>query len=246
MITQYHRPSSVDDAVDLLQKPGSVPLGGGTVVTVLSDHTSTTVVDLQDLDIAGITTIAESTRIGAMARLQDLVESSVVPPVIRELAHREAPNTIRNAATIGGTIGAMDPESELLAGLLAFGASVTVTGTTGSTEHPLDGLLDDPGLLEGAIITSVSVPSGGVAAADRTARTPRDQPIVAAVAHRDDNGATVIAMSGVAGRPVIVDPDALEDLDPPADFRGSGEYRKHLALVLARRVADAVEGGAST
>lgn len=246
MITQYHRPSTVDDAVDLLQRPGSVPLGGGTVVTALSDRTSTTVVDLQDLDIAGITILGESIRIGAMTRLQDLVDSSVVPPVIRELAHREAPNTIRNAATIGGTIGAMDPESELLAGLLAFGANVTVTGTAGSTEHPLDGLYDHPDLLNGAIITEVSVPTGGIAAAERTARTPKDQPIVAAVAHRDDSGTTVIAVSGVAGRPVIIDLDTLEDLDPPADFRGSGEYRKHLALVLARRVANAVEGGAST
>ena len=242
MITQYHRPSTVDEAVDLLQEPGSIPLAGGTVVAAAPGDGPTTVVDLQALDIAELAPDGESVRIGAMTRLQTLVDSAVVPPVIRDLAHREAPNTIRNAATIGGTIGAMDPESGLLTGLLAFGTSVTVTGKAGSTDHLLDDLYDHPDLLNGAIITEVSVPTGGIAAAERTARTPKDQPIVAAVAHRDDRGTTVIAVSGVAERPVIVDLDTLEDLDPPADFRGTSAYRRHLASVLTQRVAAAIEG----
>jgi len=186
MITQYHRPSTVGEAVDLLQEPGTTPLGGGTVVAAASGRTSTTVVDLQALDIAGITQGGATVHVGAMARLQDLVDSSAVPAVIRELAHREAPNTIRNAATIGGTIGAADAESELLTGLLAFGASVTVTGPDGSADHLLDDLLNDPSLLAGAVIISVSVPTNGVAVADRTARTPKDRPIVSVVAHRTD------------------------------------------------------------
>ncbi len=244
MIMQYHRPSTVDEAVELLQEPGTLPLGGGTVVTATSGPASTTVVDLQALDIAGIEHDGATVRIGAMARLQDLVDSPAVPPVIRELAHREAPNTIRNAATIGGTIGAAEAESELLTGLLAFGTSVTVTGQTGPADHLLDDLLDDPSLLDGAIITAVSVPTDGIAAADRTARTPKDRPIVSVVAHRSDRGTVVIAASGVAERPVIVDIDALIDLDPPADFRGSSEYRRHLATVLAQRCAAVIQEGA--
>jgi CO/xanthine dehydrogenase FAD-binding subunit len=72
-----------------------------------------------------------------------------------------------------------------------------------------------------------------------------DRPIVMAVAYGD--GVTVrLAMTGVASVPVIVDPDQLEDLDPPPDFRGTSAYRSALAQVLADRVVAAVTGGASS
>jgi len=69
-----------------------------------------------------------------------------------------------------------------------------------------------------------------------------DRPIVAAVAHR--SGDTVrLAMTGVSTIPSVVDPDNVADLDPPADFRGTADYRRSLAEVLARRVLAAVTGG---
>ncbi|MFO7700986.1 MAG: hypothetical protein R6W79_10330, partial [Acidimicrobiia bacterium] len=112
------------------------------------------------------------------------------------------------------------------------------------TEHPLDDILEDPGLLGGAIITGVRVPLGGRTAAERTGRTPMDQPIVLAVAHRSKDGALRLAMSGVSTHPVIVDPERIGDLDPPADFRGSSSYRLHIASVLAGRAVRAVGGDA--
>ncbi len=76
-----------------------------------------------------------------------MMSSSVRPPVFKMwliqawcpssyeiLRGREAPNTIRNAATIGGTVGTADPESELLAGLLAYGATVTLARTGSQTD----------------------------------------------------------------------------------------------------------------
>ena len=55
-----------------------------------------------------------------------------------------------------------------------------------------------------------------------------------------------LAMTGVAPVPVIVDPDHIEDLDPPPDFRGTSAYRSTLAQVLADRVVAAATGGASS
>ncbi len=245
MITQYHRPSTMDEALALLQEPATHALGGGTTLAATTFDAPTTVVDLQSLDIAGIGSDGGVVHIGATATLQDLVDSPLVPAAIRDLARREAPNTIRNAATVGGTIGASDPESELLTGLLACGASVTVTRPGASTDHSLDAVLDDPGLIAGRMITTVSIPSGGRFAADRTARTPMDRPIVAAVAYRSEEGSTRIAVSGVADRPTVVDPSALADLDPPSDFRGSVAYRTHLASVLVERVVASLDGGDS-
>jgi CO/xanthine dehydrogenase FAD-binding subunit len=243
MITQYHRPSTMDEALALLQQPAARAIGGGTTLTATRLDTPATIVDLQSLDMAGIEADGEMIRIGATATLQDLVDSPVIPAAIRDLARREAPNTIRNAATVGGTIGASDPESELLTGLLACSATVTVAQPEASREHPLGAVLDDPGLITGSIIAAVSIPSGGRFASDRTARTPMDRPIVGAVAYRSEKGSTRIVVSGIADRPTVVDPEALADLDARSDFRGSAAYRAHVASVLVQRVVAALDGG---
>ena len=242
MITQYHRPFTLDDAVALLARPDAIILAGGTSVNADADRAPKTAVDLQALDLAGIELDGDMVRIGATSRLQDLVDSALVPSALRDLAHREGPNTIRNMATVGGTIGSADAESELLAGLLAFGTRVTIARSGSSTEHPLEDVLADRSLLNGAIITAIAAPTVGVAAADRVVRTPKDRPIVAAVAYRDGD-AVRLAMTGVAPVPTVVDPDNVADLDPPPDFRGTAEYRRSLAGVLAERVVAAVTGG---
>ncbi|MFV1971287.1 MAG: xanthine dehydrogenase family protein subunit M [Acidimicrobiia bacterium] len=247
MITQYRRPLTLDEAVALTAQPDTVIIAGGTSVNADPGRSGATAVDLQALDLGGIETNGGSIRIGATTRLQDLVESDTVPPVLRDLARRDAPSTIRNAATVGGTIGTADPGSELLAGLLAFGAVVTLA-TSGSTsdsmaEHAVDDILADPGLLDGAIMTDITVPTTGFAATDRTGRTPMDRAIVMAVAHKDSGGHIRLAMTGVASLPLIVDPQRIEDLDPPSDFLGSSLYRRHIATVLASRVLTAVTEG---
>jgi CO/xanthine dehydrogenase FAD-binding subunit len=51
-------------------------------------------------------------------------------------------------------------------------------------------------------------------------------------------GTRRLALAGVARRPLLV--ERVEDLDPPSDFRGSSEYRKELARVLAARATKEV------
>ncbi|MEN8040530.1 MAG: FAD binding domain-containing protein [Actinomycetota bacterium] len=245
MITRYERPKMMDEALGLLTNPDAVILAGGTVLNASSDRAPVTAVDLQGLGLSGIEAIDGGVRVGAMATLQDLADSDLVPPVLRELAHHEAPNTIRNAATVGGTIAAADSLNHLLAGLLAFEASANIARVDSTTTHSVEETLAHPALLAGGIITDISIPTGGTAVSDRTGRTPMDTPIVAAVAHRDATGETRLAMTGVGSTPLLVDPEHLEELDPPADFRGSSAYRSQLAQVLAGRVLDAVSGGAS-
>ena len=242
MITQYHRPFTLEAAVALLARPDAVILAGGTSINADPDRTPKTAVDLQALDLAGIELDGDTVRVGATSTLQDLVDSALVPSVLRDLARREAPNTLRNMATVGGTIGSSDAESELLAGLLAYGTRITIARSGSSTEHPLEDILADRSVLNGAIITAAAFPTAGVAAADRVARTPMDRPIVAAVAYRDDD-LLRMAMTGVAAVPIVVDPDNVADLDPPPDFRGTTDYRRGLAGVLATRVVAAVTGG---
>lgn len=235
MIETYHRPATLEQAISLFKIEGTTVLGGGT--SLVAAGGPSVVVDLQDLGLDAISLDADRLAIGAMVRLRDFVESDLVPQMLRELARREAPNTIRNAATIGGTVATADPESELVAGLLVYEAIVTITGAEGETTVGLDDYL---ATRPRGIITGVSVTTGGEAAADRTGRTPADRPIVMAVARRA-NGRILLALTGVASTPLLVDPAAISALEPPSDFRGSTEYRRHLAGILGARTIAAID-----
>ena len=68
-----------------------------------------------------------------------------------------------------------------------------------------------------------------------------DTAIVAAHARRDDDGTLRLALTGVGTTPSLVAPDDLDALDPPGDFRGSSEYRKEMAGILARRALAQLE-----
>ncbi len=237
-IRAYHRPQSLDEALALMAHSDvdATILAGGTVINGLPEEQPIDVIDLQALGLDAIQADGDRLEFGSMARLSDLEASELAPALLRDLARREAPNTLRNAATVGGTVAAADPESELLAGLLAFGATVAVVQSIGSESIPLSELLAEPSRLGLGIITSVTVEVGGDATAERTGRTPADRPIVMAVARRNEAGSVRLAMTGVDSTPVLVETEALDRLEPPADFRGSTAYRRELAGVLARRV----------
>lgn len=236
-ISSYHRPATLDEALALLTRPDVATrlLSGGTALVPTPGPDTFEVVDLQAIGLHGITRQGNRVVIGAMTRLQDVVDGSDVPRLVRELAHREAPNTVRNAATIGGTVATGDPESELLAALLVHEAVVTVRRPDGESQPALADVLADRALLDGVVITAVALEQDGATASHRTGRTPADTPIVC-VAGRRIRGTTRLAATGVAETPVLIDPDRLHDLEPPGDFRGSPHYRRRLAEVLVGRV----------
>lgn len=243
ILKAYHRPTSVSDALHLLARHDvrTMVIAGGTeAIPQLADRADE-VVDLQALGLDAIAGDASTLMLGAMAQLQAVVDAEEAPLPLRKAAQREAPNTFRHVATIGGLVAGGDWESELLAALLAYDAQVTVQ-TLGGAKHIAlsDFLAQRSRHLSGAIITQVSVTTDGQAAAERTARTPADKPIVAAVARRTAQGDLRLALAGVAASPILVTPEKLEYLTPPGDFRGSSDYRKHLATVLARRVLSQV------
>lgn len=238
-IRAYHRPVTLDDALSLLESGAAAVLAGGTVINA-DPAGPPEVVDLQALGLGTLSSEGGTLHIGAMARLQALVDGDRVPPILQDLARREGASTIRNAATVGGTVAAVDPESELLAGLLAYDASVTIARPSGTEEIGLDTLLADRSQLEGGVITAITFATDGTAAAERTGRTPTDRPIVVAVARRSEAEDLRVAVTGVAATPVVVDPGNLDTLDPPSDFRGSAEYRNELARILTARAVESV------
>ena len=219
----YHRPPSVDEALQLLARPdtNTALVGGGTHIVARMPELVDEVVDLQGIaGLQNVTFTGTQLTLGSMVRLQTLVDNDHSPALLRETARREGPNTVRNSATVGGTIIGADKESELLAALLVYEAEIQIQSGSGVSNVPLDTFLRDaPAALSGGIILSVNLTITGQTASDRVARTPADKPIVAAVARLGDDGQIRLALCGVADTPVLVDSDNVKAaINPPNNW----------------------------
>jgi len=237
----YHRPTNIDEALRLLTRPDvqSTVLAGGTCLSARIPANIDEVIDLQQAGLAEVTYTGQGVTLGAMVRLQTLVDDGRAPALLRNSAHREGPNTLRNAATIGGTLCTPHRDSELLAALLVYDAEVHIQSANGSKTMELTNFLRDvrAGLNGSGILTAVSLKTVGKTAGTRVARTPGDRPIVAALARRPDNDNIRLALCGVDTVPVLVDPNNVKAaINPPNNFRGSREYRRQMAATLAERV----------
>jgi aerobic carbon-monoxide dehydrogenase medium subunit len=239
-VVTYHRPASLEQAVALLAGPATIALRGGGMPPVPDGREEVAVVDLQALGLDTIEPAGDGRlRLGGGARLQDLADHPAVPAGLRDLARREAPSSLRTLWSVGDVVARGHGESELVAGLLVHDAVATVATVDGTTQQALSEVLGHP--LDAAVVLAITIETGGRVAVSRTGRTPADRAIVAAVARRPDGGATRLALTGVASTPVLVDgPAGLARLRPPGDFRGSAEYRRHLAHVHATRAQQEV------
>ncbi len=180
-------------------------------------------------------------------------------------ARRWGGSVQRNRATLGGALVAAAANDPLVVALLACDARLLLCSRAGYRTLSLAEFIPDRQqlLAAPALITDVVVPLPpgrltGYALAD-VARTPADAPIVvAAAAISVAYGACIharLALGGIAplpvrlpeveallaGQPLTADllaaaaARAAELVHPTGDFRGSTEYRKAMAGVLAER-----------
>ncbi len=240
-VLAYHRPEILEEAISLAAQPNTIVIGGGTeaIPNVLENQNGNIeILDLQGLNLGDITVTRNNEgsqlSIGAMVRLSEVQENVEIPDLLRNLARKELPSALRNQATVGGTIALADKESIFLAGLLGFKAQIVING---QVQVSLEELLNGP-QLEG-IITSILIPIGQDEATSfrSVARTPMDTPIVSAIAVKFTNGQTRVVVTGIAETPEIIQEEKdLKSKTPRGDFRGSPEYRLHIANVLYQRV----------
>jgi CO/xanthine dehydrogenase FAD-binding subunit len=225
------------------------------------------VVDLKDLALSYVQAQGATLYIGATTTLQQLVDTPEIQTfasgVLTETAQKTAGRNLRQAATVGGAVASAGAEDPLLTALLALDAKLDIYAPE-SRQIPLVSFLAyrDRLLADGALISQVSLPLliGPLGAAYvAVGRTPRDRPIVCAVARMELAKGVVanvrLALGGVGVVPTrangveqVLERKTLTDeriaeavglatagLTPIGDFRGSAEYRLEMARVLTER-----------
>jgi CO/xanthine dehydrogenase FAD-binding subunit len=238
-VVGYHRPASLAEAVRLLAADGRVALAGGVHMHHDGGAAPAEVVDLQAVGLDTVEVAGPTATLGATVRLQALVDDERIPTVVREAAQAEHPSALRTLATVGGTIATASGDSLLLAALLVHDAVVRLASADhGERTVSLSDLLAT-GRRHDDVIVGVTLQIVGAGAIARTGRTPRDVPIVGAVGRRvaDPTGdRTRLALCGIGGTPVLVEPGGVGSIQPIDDHRATASYRRHLAEVLCARV----------
>lgn len=251
MITAYHRPKTLEEALTLLAQPNIIPLGGGTLLSQVHASTAPTaplsamdpveVVDLQDLRLDSITKKGNDLEIGATAALQSLLEFEHCPKALRSALKLEAPLNLRNAATVAGTLVACDGRSTFATALLALDAKLTIISGRKSEIVNLGEFLP---LRPRGLITSITIPLNTKLAFEYVARTPSDKPIVCAALAQWNSGRARLAVGGYGKSPMLAmdgtesagaEEAARNAFHEAADEWASAEYRMDVAATLAKR-----------
>ncbi len=246
MITTYHRPQSLDEALTLLTQPNRIPLGGGTLLA-RSTTDPVEVVDLQALSLDYITKNGNNLEIGATATLQQLLESVHCPEALKAALKLEAPLNIRNTATVAGTLVACDGRSTFATVLLALDAKIEIRYSSDDSRGSNIG--EFLPLRPRGLITSITIPLTVKLAFDYVSRTPADKPIVCTAVAQWNSGRTRLAVGGYARAPMLamdgtesegVETAARNAFHEAADDYGSAEYRMDIAATLTKRCLESL------
>jgi aerobic carbon-monoxide dehydrogenase medium subunit len=255
---EYKRPSSLDEAIGLLANGGDArPLAGGhSLLPMMKLRLAEpgVLVDIAGLPgLDGISEDGDGLRIGALATHASVASSDVVREKCRVLATTAegiGDRQVRNRGTIGGSLAHADPGADYPTVVTALGATIVVQGPNGEREVSADDFFTGvftTALEHGELVTAVRVPAAQKAAYVKH-RHPASGYAVVGVACVVRGDEARIVVGGVTGTPVLIalPPDEEAAKNVPAalsaalsDTYASGEYRIHLAEVLARRAIKA-------
>jgi CO/xanthine dehydrogenase FAD-binding subunit len=241
MITTYHRPQTLDEALALLTQANTFPLGGGTrLAQPQTDAARISVVDLQRLGLNSLGASGNDLQIGATCTLQSLLESEHCPEALKTAIKLEAPINIRNSATVAGTLVSSDGRSPFAASLLAMDAKITVISEQMSVVSVGEYILAKPK----GLITQITIPLNVKFAFEFVSKTPADKPLVAAALAQWKSGRTRLVLGGYGKTPILAmdgtEADGIESAAKNAyheaqDEWASAEYRMDVAATLAKR-----------
>jgi len=249
----YAKPRSLEEAFDLIERPGAKILAGGqSLIPTLNMRLSSPELLV---DITGLPGLSEivldrgTVRIGALVTHAQIEKNSDIKkhvPMLAEAAKHIAHPAIRNRGTIGGSLALADPAAEYPACAVALQASITISGRKGdrlvSAAEFFKGLFETA-LKPGEMVVAVEFPA---ARKDERSvfleltRRHGDYAIIGLAAHRAAENRFVYFNAGPA--PILIRGNSLGEakaalarIEPPADLYNSSKTKLHLARVLLER-----------
>src|SRR5262252_6295097 len=167
---EYHRPASLQEAFDLLDRygeDGRILAGGQSLVPTMNMRlvTPRAVIDINRLpDLDAIRITPDGLVVGALARHETLERSALVrehAPLIAAAMPHVGHEAIRTRGTLGGSLALADPAAELPACAVALGATIGLTSRRGRRDVPAADFfrgIYTTALESGELVTEVAVP----------------------------------------------------------------------------------------
>ena len=129
-IENYNAPSSIAEAVQLLQHGEATIVAGGTDLTPQTEagvrEFAATLINIQRIEeMRGISTANGRYRIGGLTTVTDILESEMLAadvPVLVDAADHFASPQIRNASSLGGNLCNASPAGDMVIPLLLLDA----------------------------------------------------------------------------------------------------------------------------
>lgn len=216
---EYHRPTSVADAVKIIQSHGDearVIAGGHSLIPLMKLRMTdlSHLVDIQDIAVLkGISINGSRITIGAMTTQHELIVHeglAKAAPIIQEAALQIADPQVRYAGTVGGNVANGDPGNDMPGLMQCLDATYTLEGPNGTRDVSARAFYEAAYFTareDDEILTHISfgAPSGGYAY-EKQKRKIGDYATAAAAVTLEISGGTCsaasVALTNLADTPV--------------------------------------------
>ena len=166
---EYHKPSSVQDAIRLLNEneDAKILAGGHSLLPMMKLRFAEPahLIDINGLnELKGVRMDGKTLCIGAMTTENELIASELVLeqcPLLVDAAKLIADPQVRNCGTVGGDIAHGDPGNDHPAVMLALNAEFVIHGSGGERRQAADGFFIGTyltALEEGEVLTEIRIP----------------------------------------------------------------------------------------
>ncbi len=261
--TNYHRASSVENALDLFKKGSDAKYlaGGQTLLPVMKQRLAqpSDVIDLARIPgLSGVSANADALVIKAATTYYDIMTSADAKKAIPAIVHLTSvlgDPAVRYRGTIGGSIANNDPAADFPAALVALDATVKTNKRSIKADDFFQGLFTTA-LEDGEIITEVSFPIPAKAAYEKMRHPASRFALTGVFVAKTKSGDVRVAATGASQNGVMRVPaieaalkanwsaSAVDGVKISADglmedIHGSAPYRANLFKVIAPRAVAA-------